>query len=85
MWFACMERGLKFDNLDEPYLEFTVTEAFWKRRSVEKAFIEFRSYVSGIWRLEGISWRYVFPLARLAIRLSPVWLSKLLYASRLRR
>lgn len=85
MWFACMEQGFKFDNLSEAYLEFTVNSGFWKRRSVEKAFSECRSYVEGIWRLDGFTWRYVFPLARLAIRLSPAWLSKQLYASRLRR
>ncbi len=84
MWFKCMEAGFRFDNLPDPWLDFTVTDAFWKRRSVGKAFTEFQSYVEGIWRLEGVTWRYVFPMARLLLRLSPRWITQRLYASRLR-
>jgi glycosyltransferase involved in cell wall biosynthesis len=84
MWFKCMEAGFRFDNLPEAYLDFTMTEDFWKRRSSEKAFSEFRCYLEGIWRLDGLTWRYAFPAARLAVRLSPEWLSRRLYASRLR-
>lgn len=84
MWFRCLEAGFRFDNLPDPWLRFTVTEAFWKRRSAEKAFSEYRSYVEGIWRLDGLTWRYVYPLARLLLRLSPEWVSRRLYASRLR-
>lgn len=84
MWFECLEAGFRFDNLSDPYLNFTVTAAFWKRRSAEKAFSECRSYIEGIWRLDGLTWRYVYPLARLALRLSPEWVSRRLYASNLR-
>jgi len=84
MWFKCLEAGFRFDNLRDAWLNFTVTEAFWKRRSAEKAFSEFRSYSEGIWRLEGMTWRYVYPFARLLVRLSPQWISRKLYASRLR-
>ena len=84
MWFTCLKAGFKFDNLPEPWLEFTITENFWKRRSVEKAFVEFQSYIEGIWRLDGLTWRYIFPVARLCLRLSPEWVSRRIYASRLR-
>lgn len=81
MWFKCLEAGFRFDNLPDAWLNFTVTEAFWKRRSVEKAFSECRSYFEGIWQLHGVTWRYIFPLARLLLRLSPEWISRRLYAS----
>ncbi len=84
MWFKCVKAGFKFDNLPDAWLDFTITENFWKRRSIEKAFIEFRSYVEGIWQLDGLTWRYAFPIARLLLRLSPEWLSRSVYASRLR-
>lgn len=84
MWFKCLAAGLRFDNLPDVWLDFTVTDAFWKRRNVRKAFIEFESYVEGIWRLDGVTWRYVFPIARLLLRLSPEWVSRRMYASRLR-
>jgi hypothetical protein len=84
MWFNCLEAGFRFDNLSEPFLKFSVTDAFWKRRSIEKAFSEFGTYIDGIWRLDGLTWRYVYPLARLTLRLSPRWLNQRLYASRMR-
>lgn len=84
MWFKCLEAGFRFDNLPDAWLNFTVTDAFWKRRSVEKAFSECRSYIEGIWQLDGLTWRYVYPIARLLVRLSPEWISRRLYASRLR-
>lgn len=84
MWFKCFEAGFRFDNLPEPWLNFTVTDAFWKRRSVAKAFSEFRSFVAGIYCLDGLTWRYVYPLARLLMRLSPKWISRRLYVSRFR-
>lgn len=85
MWFKCLEQGFRFDNLSDAWLDFTITDSFWKRRSIHKSFVEFQTYVEGIWRLDGITWRYIFPLARLLFRLSPKWLSQILYASRLRR
>ena len=84
MWFKCLAAGFRFSNLPDPWLDFTVTDAFWKRRSVRKAFIEFQSYAEGIWCLDGLTWRYLFPLARLLLRLSPERVSRWLYASHLR-
>lgn len=82
MWFACMERGLSFDNLAEPLVEFSVTPRFWRRRSLGKAFGEFRCYVSGIMRLWGINWRLMFPVLRLCLRLSPAQLARMAYRLR---
>lgn len=84
MWFRCVQNGFQFSNLPDPYLEFTISESFWKRRSVDKALTEFTCYVQGIWSLYGPSWRLIFPMARLVLRLGPQWLSRRVYASRLR-
>ncbi|MBS0307073.1 MAG: glycosyltransferase [Proteobacteria bacterium] len=81
LWFECLRAGLRFDNLAEPYLRFTVSPAFWKRRSLEKAFSEWRCYMQGIYRLTPWTWQYIYPMARLALRLSPTALVKRLYAS----
>ncbi|PIQ50425.1 MAG: hypothetical protein COW02_20050 [Comamonadaceae bacterium CG12_big_fil_rev_8_21_14_0_65_59_15] len=85
LWFQCARKGLKFDNVHEALLDFTVGPNFWRRRSLKKAFNELRCYVIGIWSINGITWRYVYPLMRFVMRISPLWLSKLLYASPLRR
>lgn len=85
MWFKCMKAGFTFDNLQAPYLVFTIGNDFWHRRSTEKAFSEFSCYVRGIYSLEGWTWRYIYPIARLAFRLSPAIVAKWAYGSRLRR
>lgn len=85
MWFECMKAGFTFDNLPTPFLLFTVGKDFWNRRSFDKAFSEFACYVRGIHSLEGWTWHYVYPAARLAVRLSPTAISKWFYGSRLRR
>lgn len=85
LWFRCAQEGFRFDNVKEPLLDFTVGPNFWRRRSFQKASDELRCYVSGIWSMNGITWKYVYPLMRFLLRISPQWLSKLMYASPLRR
>lgn len=84
MWFACMKAGLHFDNLHEPLYEFRLDERFWRRRRFSKARSEFLVYVTGLWNLDGVTWKYVYPLARLIMRIAPLRLQKLGYSSRLR-
>jgi len=84
-WFECLKVGLSFANIYTPLYECTVSPSFWRRRSFEKAWTEFCVYSRGIWQLHGISWQYIFPLARLGLRLAPTSLQRLAYSSRLRR
>ncbi len=84
MWFACLRAGMSFDNLAEPLYRFRVNEQFWSRRGLRKAFLEFRSYIQGLWSLEGLSWRYIFPTMRLALRMAPEPVQSYLYGSRFR-
>jgi len=85
MWFECMKSGFVFDNVPSPLLLFTVGPTFWMRRGYAKAFSEFACYLRGIRDLDGVTWRYVFPIARLALRLSPPALSKWMYGTGLRQ
>lgn len=84
MWFVCMKQGLVFDNLHEPLYRFTIGPDFWQRRSTLKAWSECMVYLRGIWELEGLTWKYLFPLLRLLIRLSPGALQRAAYSSPLR-
>lgn len=85
MWFRCAALGLRFDNVHQPLLEFSVSPNFWKRRGLDKSWGEFRSYWRGILALWGANWRLVFPLLRLAVRLSPQAVTRLAYRLRPRR
>lgn len=85
LWFKCALAGFKFDNVREPLLEFTVSPNFWRRRSLDKAYVELRCYVAGIWAMHGATWRYVFPFMRFVLRIAPRWFSRLAYGSSMRR
>jgi hypothetical protein len=85
MWFSCLRAGIQFSNVPEPLYEFTVSENFWKRRGLRKTWSEFMAYVRGIWRLDGVTWRYVYPIGRLLVRVAPTAVRRYAYASRLRK
>lgn len=82
MWFRCAQEGFRFGNVREPLLKFTVNADFWKRRGWSKAFGEFRCYTQGIVQLHGLTWRLLYPVARLIMRILPASLSRTLYALR---
>jgi glycosyltransferase involved in cell wall biosynthesis len=81
MWFECAKENFSFGNLHEPLLEFTINRDFWRRRGVKKAFLEFKCYAAGIWSLHGLTWRFVFPLLRLGLRLAPAFVARKAYNS----
>ncbi len=85
LWFDVLDAGYQIGNLSDVVLHFRRDGDVFKRRSRAKAYNEFKIYMSGIRRLYGIvTWRYVFPIARLAFRLLPVSLVKRIYESGLR-
>lgn len=84
MWFECLRCGLKFGNVHEPLLQFTLDLNFWSRRSFSKSFSELGCYIRGIWSLNRFSIDYVYPVARFFLRVGPLWLSKYAYRSKYR-
>ena len=82
LWFVCAKHGFRFGNVNEPLLNFRISEEFWRRRSFRKAFSEFVCYVTGIWSLYGLTWKYIFPVLRFLMRVSPKFVSQLAYASK---
>lgn len=85
LWFLCAQQGYSFGNVPEPLYQFKVDEKFWNRRSIQKAFWEWRCYTLGGLELDGLSWKIFLPSLRLALRLSPKWLQRRAYESRIRR
>lgn len=86
LWFDVLACGLKISNLQEVTIRFRRDADVFKRRSRKKALNEFKIYMDGIYRLNGVlTWRYAYPLARLIFRLMPVGLIKSVYSSPLRR
>lgn len=85
LWFNALRHGAVIANLPEPHLRLRVVDDFYSRRSLNKAWSEFRIYLKGIWSLHGLTWRYVYPFARLFFRILPVSLIRLVYRGPLRR
>lgn len=84
LWFRCANDGFVFGNLHEPLLRFTIGPDFWRRRSLKKSFSEFCCYVYGIWNLEGVTWKYIYPTIRLLLRFAPTQIARWIYASPMR-
>lgn len=82
MWFKCLRAGLRFGNVAEPLLEFSVAPTFWQRRGLDKSLGEFRAYTEGIHALWGWNWRLMFPFARLGLRLMPRTVKRVAYSLR---
>ncbi len=81
LWFRLLKDGHVIHNIQEPLLNFRITDGTFKRRSVKKAFSEFRIYWKNLIKLFGISPLLIYPLARLFVRFLPYRLNKKLYFS----
>jgi cellulose synthase/poly-beta-1,6-N-acetylglucosamine synthase-like glycosyltransferase len=84
-WFKAMLKGIKFYNIQEPLLLYRTADSFYYRRSVNKAFNEFRIFWSGCNRLYGFSWRNIYPILRVLFRLAPLRFSYIVYSSGIRK
>lgn len=85
LWFQCAENGnVRFANLQEPLIYFTVNGNFWKRRGVKRAWRELIVWTKGSFRLYGLSWKVLVPAVRFGFRLAPSSLQRILYGSSLR-
>lgn len=85
LWFDMLCAGLKIDNLDDTLLLFRITKGSFSRRNKVKAKNEFRIYMSGIARLHGFTWRYIYPILRYVYRMLPTRLVEVIFKSNLRK
>jgi len=83
--FDALSKGIALGNLDRPLLFWRTGPTFHNRRTAGRAFAECRLYFAGIAKLHGVTWRYVYPLVRLALRLLPTGLFAKLDRLNLRR
>lgn len=84
LWYDVLCAGFKISNIKEVtyYLE---QEDIIKRRSRKKAWNEFKIYINGIYRMNGLfTLAYGYPFARLFFRLIPRSWVKAIYGSSVR-
>lgn len=84
LWFRLIKDNIIIYNIQEPLLNFRITDGTFKRRSIKKAFSEFKIYYRNLFELFGIKPKLVLPFIRLFIRFLPPFITKKLYFSNLR-
>lgn len=84
LWFRLIKDGYTIHNIQEPLLNFRITDGTFKRRSIKKAWNEFKIYFSNLISLFGFSPKLVFPIARFLTRFLPYSINRKLYFSKFR-
>ena len=85
LWFRLLNAGYVIRNLQEPILHFRITEGTFNRRSVGKAFDEYKIYSKNLRGFNGTTKNDILPLVRLFSRFFPKKLNKKLYLSEKRQ
>lgn len=82
LWYDALLHGYKIANLGDVVLKFRLEKDTFERRKLNKAVDEFRAYVRGIHKLDGLfTLKYVYPLMRLGFRCLPKKFVMWMYSS----
>ena len=85
LWYDAVMAGYKIANLSEITINFRSQGDVFKRRSRAKAWNEFKIYMEGIYRMNGLfTIKYRYPIMRLCFRLMPPTIVKKIYGSSIR-
>lgn len=85
LWYDALMAGFHIGNIEDIILLFRQDGDVFKRRGRAKAWNEFKIYMNGIYRMKGLlTWKYAYPMARLAFRLMPDGIIKAIYQSSMR-
>ena len=83
--YELIRRGWRLHNLQERLVYVRTSNEFFNRRGLRRSFIEFGTYVKGIYSLYGLySFNYLYPATRLVMRFMPNSIVKSLYRSKVR-
>jgi hypothetical protein len=84
LWFRVINQDINMANLNTVVLDFRVSDEFFNRRNYKRSIEEFAIFWNGTILLYGYSYRLLYPMARLLLRLLPKLIVKRLYKSNLR-
>lgn len=84
LWFRLILAGKTIYTLQEPLLNFRITDGTFKRRSISKACNEYKIYKKSLRELFGFSPLLIWPFIRLLTRFLPYKINKKLYFSKSR-
>lgn len=85
LWFDALKKAMRMESIKEVVYYVRMSPQSYERRNRKKVWNEFKINVRGLWELHGLSWKYIYPCARLLFRLCPKSIVKYFYNSGLRR
>lgn len=86
LWFDAVKGGRIINNIPDVILFFRRNDSMMTRRGKEKAWSEFLAYSEGIKNLYGLAtFKYIYPLMRMAFRLMPTSIIRAIYNSNFRK
>lgn len=85
LWLKMIISGVRFSNLPDALIKFRIQPDFYRKRGLIKAVIEFRLFWESIKPMGKNGFDMIFPILRFTFRLTPTWLKKLGYQSKIRR
>ncbi len=87
LWIDAICKGYKIANLPEVVLRFRrLSNVYYRRRRKKNLWNEFCIYCNGIRRIYGLfSFKYIYPVMRLILKLMPAGIVKWAYQSNIRR
>lgn len=82
LWFRLLDSGIEIKTLQEPLVNFRITEGTFRRRSLSKAFFEFKIYFENLIRFNGVNKNVLYLFMRLASRFLSSKINKKIYFSK---
>ncbi len=82
LWFRILDFGVEIRTLQEPLVNFRITEGTFRRRSLSKAFFEFKIYFENLVRFNGVNKDLLYLFMRFASRFLPSKINRRMYFSK---
>ena len=82
LWFRLLDSGIEIKTLQEPLVHFRITEGTFRRRSLSKAFFEFKIYFENLVRFNGANKNLLYLFMRFTSRFLPSKISRKMYFSK---
>lgn len=82
LWFRLLDFGVEIRTLQEPLVNFRITEGTFRRRSLSKAFFEFKIYFENLVCFNGVNKNLLYLFMRFASRFLPSKINRRMYFSK---
>lgn len=82
LWFRLLDFGVEIRTLQESLVNFRITEGTFCRRSLAKAFFEFKIYFENLVRFNGVNKDLLYLFMRFTSRFLPSKISRKMYFSK---